>query len=57
MEADGCMIPPQLEERKKHELKVGISYEGWSRAGEDKWRTKTGGPASPQPTQAPSSPA
>ena len=40
MEADGCMIPLQREKRRKHELKVGISYEGWSRVGEDKWRTK-----------------
>jgi hypothetical protein len=40
MEADGCMIPLQRERRRKHELKVGISYEGWSRVGEDKWRTK-----------------
>ena len=40
MEADGCMIPLQREKRNKHELKVGISYEGWSRVGEDKWRTR-----------------
>lgn len=39
MEADGCMIPLQREKRRKHELKVGISYEGWSQVGEDKWRT------------------
>jgi len=40
MEADGCMIPLQRERRRKHELKVGISYEGWSRVGEDRWRTR-----------------
>jgi len=39
LEADGCMIPLQREERRKHEVKVGISYEGWHRVGEDKWRT------------------
>ncbi|NPV60731.1 MAG: ISLre2 family transposase [Actinobacteria bacterium] len=39
LEADGCMISLQREKRKKHEVKVGISYEGWSQVGEDKWRT------------------
>ena len=39
MEADGCMIPLQREKSKKHELKVGISYEGWQRVGEEKWST------------------
>lgn len=39
MEADGCMIPPKREKSKKHELKVGISYEGWQRVGEEKWST------------------
>lgn len=39
MEADGCMIPLQREKRRKHQLKVGISYEGWLRAGKDKWKT------------------
>ena len=38
MEADGCVISLQREKRKKHELKAGISYEGWERAGEEKWR-------------------
>ncbi len=41
LEADGCMIPLQREKRKKHELKVGISYEGWFQVGEDKWRTQS----------------
>jgi len=40
MEADGCMISLQREGRRKHEVKVGISYEGWQRVGEEKWRTK-----------------
>jgi len=39
MEADGCMISLQREQCRKHELKVGISYEGWHQVGEDKWRT------------------
>ncbi|MBC7246878.1 MAG: UPF0236 family protein [Actinobacteria bacterium] len=33
------MKAKQSGERRKHELKVGISYEGWSQVGEDKWRT------------------
>ena len=37
-EADGCVISLQREEKKKHELKAGISYEGWEKAGKDKWR-------------------
>jgi hypothetical protein len=41
MEADGCIISLQREQRRKHELKVSISYEGWSRVGEDKWRTRS----------------
>jgi hypothetical protein len=40
LEADGCMIPLQREGRKKHELKAGISYEGWERVSEGKWRTR-----------------
>jgi hypothetical protein len=39
MEADGCMISLQREKRKKHEVKVGISYEGWNQVGGNKWRT------------------
>lgn len=40
MEADGCVISLQRAERRKHELKAGISYEGWEEAGKDKWRLK-----------------
>jgi len=40
LEADGCMISLQREKRKKHEIKVGISYEGWRRSGEEKWSTR-----------------
>lgn len=38
MEADGCMISLQRAKRRKHELKAGISYEGWEEVGKDKWR-------------------
>ncbi|MDD3717610.1 MAG: ISLre2 family transposase [Actinomycetota bacterium] len=38
MEADGCMISLQRAGRRKHELKAGISYEGWEQVGKDKWR-------------------
>jgi hypothetical protein len=35
------MIPLQRAKRKrKHELKAGISYEGWKRTGKEKCRTK-----------------
>ncbi len=33
MEADGCVISLQRESRSRHELKVGISYEGWEKVG------------------------
>lgn len=36
MEADGCVISLQREERSRHELKAGISYEGWEKAGRGK---------------------
>ncbi len=39
MEADGCLISTQRRGGRKHELRVGISYEGWSRLGEGKWKT------------------
>ncbi len=38
MEADGCVISLQREQRRKHELKAGISYEGREQVGRDKWR-------------------
>ena len=33
MEADGCMISLQREDKSRHELKAGISYEGWEKVG------------------------
>lgn len=38
LEADGCVISLQRAGRRKHELKAGISYEGWEEVGKDKWR-------------------
>jgi hypothetical protein len=40
MEAEGCLVSTQRRGGKKHELKVGISYEGWSPRGEGKWKTR-----------------
>jgi len=33
LEADGCMISRQRESKSRHELKAGISYEGWEKVG------------------------
>lgn len=38
MEADGCVISLQRAEKRKHELKAGISYDGWEKVGKDKWK-------------------
>ena len=41
LEADGCMISLQREKgKRRHELKAGISYEGWERASGGRWRTR-----------------
>ena len=41
LEADGCMISLQREKKRKHELKAGISYEGWERVAKDRWATRS----------------
>lgn len=41
LEADGCLIPLQrVKGKRKHELKAGISYEGWERVSGERWRTR-----------------
>lgn len=39
LEADGCHVSLQREDRRGHELKVGISYEGMEKRG-GQWRTR-----------------
>jgi hypothetical protein len=34
------MISLQREKKRKHELKAGISYEGWERVAKDRWATR-----------------
>jgi len=39
LEADGVMLSLQRERQRKTEVKVGIAYEGWEKAGKDRYRT------------------
>lgn len=40
VEADGTVINLQRSPRKKTELKLLVSHEGWDRVGKDKWKLK-----------------
>lgn len=39
VEADGVMLSLQREKERKAEVKLGIAYEGWEKAGKDRYRT------------------
>ena len=39
MEADGVMLSLQRSKARKAEVKLGITYEGWTQVGKDRYRT------------------